>query len=97
MGELNASETVFQLHNPPRINCNQAALFTDKRQKVNSPMFKKRPNGTFQQQFGGQGALSSNYMPDSTTGTANYASGTVSQAFNTKQSRLGTQENDYVQ
>ena len=31
MGELNASETVFQLHNPARINCNQAALFTDKR------------------------------------------------------------------
>ena len=35
--------------------------------------------------------MSSNYIPESTgTGTVNYGSGTVSQAFNTKQSRLGT-------
>ena len=52
-------------------------------------MFKKRPGGAFT--FNGQGTMSSNYIPDSTgAGTVNYGSGTVSQAFNTKQSRLGT-------
>ena len=41
MGDLTCANTKFELKAAPRVNRIQAALFTDKRQQINSPMFRK--------------------------------------------------------
>ena len=45
MGDLTCANTKFELKAAPRVNRIQAALFTDKRQQVNSPMFRKGMTG----------------------------------------------------
>ena len=44
MGELTAAKTKFELRPMPRVGQIQAALFTDKKQQMMSPMFRKKPN-----------------------------------------------------
>lgn len=62
MGELNLDKTRFELRANPRINQTQAALFTDKKQQINSPMFQKKLNpAIYNEQAVKAGA---SYFPD---------------------------------
>lgn len=46
MGDLSAAKTKFQLTASPRVNCIQAALFSDKNQQLQSPMSLAFKNGS---------------------------------------------------
>ena len=62
MGELTAANTKFELRAAPRVNCIQAALFTDKKQQINSPMFQRKANpAIYNDQAVRAGAI---YIPD---------------------------------
>ena len=82
MGELSAAKTQFQLRANPRVNQIQAALFTDKKQQINSPMFRKKPNpAIYNEQAVKSGAQ---YLPD----------GVGSQTFNLLSSKMSRRNKD---
>lgn len=63
MGDLTAKNINFQLKATPRVNRIQAALFTDKKQQITSPMFRKKLNNPaiYNEQSVKAGAM---YVPD---------------------------------
>ena len=69
MGELTPARTKFELRANPRVNRIQAALFTDKKQQISSPMFQKKPNPAIYNEAAVRAGAS--YIPD---GGANYTS-----------------------